>query len=248
MSCSDIPGWYLKRHLPVIDLRSATWQTARSEVLPSGYEPAVCLRRLLSAGKVRRIGKGLYLVIDPVREPPAVAVASALFGETEHYVTTDAALRIHGLIDQPLPTITVVLASIRRRPIDLKGGPTVRPVWLARGSFDRSDKYAMTLDGFVVRIASREQAVVDALAEPKWMTHSTLLPEVLVQLRQSEVDSVAHATVKRSTAAAQRLGYLLSEARLPIPADLAELKPQSVVDLNPGRRSGAFSTRWRVRD
>ena len=40
----------------------------------------------------------------------------------------------------------------------------------------------------------------------------------------------------------------LSEARLPIPADLAELKPQSVVDLSPGRRSGAFSTRWRVRD
>lgn len=248
MSCSDIPGWYLKRHLAVINLRSATWQTARSDVLPTGYEPAVCLRRLLSAGKVRRIGKGLYLVVDPVREPPAVAVASALFGETEHYVTTDAALGTHGLIDQPLPTITVVLASVRRRPVQLKGGPTVQPVWLARDSFDRSDKYPMTVDGFEVRIATREQAVVDALAEPKWMTHSTLLPEVLAQLRQDEVASVAEAAIKRSTAAAQRLGYLLSEARLPIPADLAELKPQSVVDLTPGRRSGAFSTRWRVRD
>jgi predicted transcriptional regulator of viral defense system len=247
MSCSDIPGWYLQRHLPVIDLRSATWQSARSEVLPSGYAPAVCLRRLLSAGRVRRIGKGLYLVVDPAREAPAIAVASALFEETEHYVTTDAALSMHGLIDQPLVTITVVLGGVRRRPLELKGS-TVRPVWLGRDTFARSDRYATTQDGFKVVVASREQAVVDAVAEPAWMTHSTLLPEVLAQLGEDEVEAVAGAAIERSTAAAQRLGYLLAESRLPIPADLDALRPQSVVDLEPGRRGGGFSTRWRVRD
>lgn len=247
MSCSDLPAWYLKRHLPVIDLRSRAWQLASSEVMPAGYAPAVCLGRLLAAGKVRRVGRGVYLVVDPVREPPAIAVASALFGDTDHYVTTDAALRIHGLIDQPLVSITVVLAGVRRRRLALPG-LTVQPVWLRPDTYARSDMYATTLDGFKVVVASREQAVVDALAEPKWMTHSTLLPEVLGQLRENEVQAMGDRAIERSTAAAQRLGYLLEDAQLPIPAVLNALRPQSVVDLTPGRRHGSFSTRWRVRD
>ena len=186
-------------------------------------------------------------MVDPVREPPTIAVASALFGETDHYVTTDAALNMHGLIDQPLVTITVALAAVRRRPLKVDGA-TVRPVWLGRDTFARSDRYATTLDGFKVLVASREQAVVDALAEPKWMTHSTLLPEVLAQLGEDEMEAVARAAMRRSTAAAQRLGYLLQELRLPIPTNLNALKPQSVVELRPGRRGDEFSTRWRVRD
>jgi predicted transcriptional regulator of viral defense system len=182
-----------------------------------------------------------------VREPPTIAVASALFGATDHYVTTDAALSMHGLIDQPLVTITIVLAAVRRRPVDLKSA-RVRPVWLSRDTFARSDSYATTLDGFEVRIAGREQAVVDALAEPKWMIHATLLPEVLSQLSGDEVAGVARRAIERSSAAAQRLGYLLQESRLPVPDDLNALRPRSVVELRPGRRGGAFSTRWRVRD
>ncbi len=134
-------------------------------------------------------------MVDPVREPPTIAVASALFGETDHYVTTDAALNMHGLIDQPLVTITVALAAVRRRPLKVDGA-TVRPVWLGRDTFARSDRYATTLDGFKVLVASREQAVVDALAEPKWMTHSTLLPEVLAQLGEDEMEAVARAAIE----------------------------------------------------
>jgi predicted transcriptional regulator of viral defense system len=141
--------------------------------------------------------------------------------------------------------ITVVLAAVRRRPVNLKSA-RVRPVWLGRETFSRSDRYETTQEGFTVWIASREQSVVDALAEPKWMVHATLLPEVLVQLREDEVADVARRAIERSTAAAQRLGYLLEGSGLPIPEPLIALRPKSAVELSPGHRAGAFSSRWRT--
>src|SRR5258708_33777470 len=126
MACSELPNWYLQRRNAVVDLGSATWRKARVEVVPRGYAPNECLRRLAKARRVRRIGRGLYVVIDPVRETPAIAIASALFTDETHYVTTDAALAFHGAIDQPIRQFVVVL-SRSRRPIDI-GPPLERPV------------------------------------------------------------------------------------------------------------------------
>lgn len=109
MSCSDLPDWYLRNRVAVLDVRSATFQGARDQVMPTGYDANVCLRRLVKAGRIRRIRAGLYLVRDPARHTPPIAVASGIFSEVPHYVTTDAALAFHGLIDQPITTITVVL-------------------------------------------------------------------------------------------------------------------------------------------
>src|SRR6267142_1160598 len=113
MACSDIPGWYLRRRLAVVDLGSATWRKARSEVVPKGYAADECMARLIKAGRVRRVGRGLFVVIDPMRETAPIAIASALFAEETHYVTTDGALAFHGAIDQPIRRITVVQS--RRR-------------------------------------------------------------------------------------------------------------------------------------
>ena len=100
----------------VIDLGSKTWATVRAQLLPAGYPPAICPRRLATAGRVRRLQKSLYVVADPVRDTPPIAIADAIFAELDHYVTTDAALMVQGLIDQPVPVITVVL-SVRRLPV-----------------------------------------------------------------------------------------------------------------------------------
>src|SRR2546423_4994938 len=110
MACSDLPNWYLRRRLAVIDVRSAIWRKARAEVVPRGYAPAECLARLVKARRLRRVSKGFFVVLDPVRETPAIAIASALFADEPHYITTDAALAFHGLIDQPIKRIVVVLA------------------------------------------------------------------------------------------------------------------------------------------
>ena len=245
MACADIPNWYLQRRLPVIDLSSKTWETIRAQLLPAGYAPPVCLRRLSAAGRVRRLQKGMYVVVDPVREAPPVAVADGIFAEVDHYVTTDAALMVQRLIDQPVPVITVVLTTPGRRSIHLPGA-TVRPATLATQTFSASESFETTTDGFRVRLATREQAVVDALAEPRWMTHSSLLPEILRTFDEQEVSRTAERAIQRSNAAAQRLGYLLEDAGREIPAPLTALKFRSAVDLVPRHRHGLFSTRWRV--
>lgn len=245
MSCADIPDWYLRHRIAVLGLRSSAWERVRAGLLPPGYEPDVCMRRLAAAGRLRRLKKGAYLVVDPVRETPSIAIASGLFAETPHYVTTDAALAFHGLLDQPVPTITVVLGK-RGRPVPI-GEATVRPVALAPRWLQDLDAYATTIEGFNIRVASREQAVVDALAEPAWMTHWSLLTEVLAALSDAELARTADRALARSTAAVQRLGYLVEKTGRELPVALASLRPVRAVRLRPGRTSSArYSTRWRV--
>jgi predicted transcriptional regulator of viral defense system len=244
MSCTDIADTFLRRRVAVLDVRSRTWTTARAQLLPPGYTTATCLHRLAAAGRIRRLKRGLYIVVDTVRETPPVAIASGIFAELDHYVTTDAALTVHGLIDQPLPTITVVLPTVRR-PIQL-GRSVVRPVSLAADRFAQADAYSTTVDGFAVRLASREQAVVDAVAEPGWMIHGTLLPEILAAFDDGELARAAERALDRTTAAAQRLGYLLDEAGREPPPTLAALRPTFAVNLRPGHHRGPYSTRWRV--
>jgi hypothetical protein len=59
MSCSDLPIWYLRHRIAVLDVRSAPFRRAREEFLPSAYGADVCLRRLVKAGKIRRFRGGL---------------------------------------------------------------------------------------------------------------------------------------------------------------------------------------------
>ncbi len=245
MSCADLPDWYLRRRMAVVDLRSTAWRRARAEVVPPGYAPDECMRRLVRADRLRRVGRGLYVVVDPVRETPPIAIASGLFVDQPHYITTDAALAFHGLIDQPISTITVVLAHARR-PIEI-GPATVRPVTLGNTRLEAADAYGTTSDGFGVRLATREQAVVDALAEPRWMIYGDLLAEVIAAFTDDAVERAAAGALARSTAAGQRLGYLLEETGRQPPKRLADLRPIRAVRLRPGdKRRGPYSTRWRV--
>jgi predicted transcriptional regulator of viral defense system len=184
-------------------------------------------------------------VVDPAHQIPAIAIASGLFADHPHYVTTDAALVFHGLLDQQVRRI-VVVQSRKRSPMNI--GPAV--VWPVRLGADRvlaAEAYDTTADGFRVRVASREQAIVDALAEPAWMEHGDLLAEVLADMSDQELKRAATLAKGRSTAAAQRLGYLLEDAGRETPASLVDLRPSRAIRLRPLlKRKGPYSTRWRV--
>jgi len=222
------------------------WVLAQAAVgLRSGVTQEKCLARMVETGLLRHVRRGLYVVVDPARETPPAAVASGAFAHMDHYVTTDAALAIHRLIDQPIPVITVIVP--RTRPASFRLGTTlVRAFEMPRDRFNAADHYATTLEGFSVQLASRVLAVADALEDPRRMTHLSLLPEILPALDADEIDRLAAAALARSRAAAQRLGYLLDDAGVSIPAGLTSLAPTSVAYLRPGHRSGSFSTRWRV--
>jgi predicted transcriptional regulator of viral defense system len=247
VTCADLHWWLLRRRLPVIDVSSPDWQEARQSVgLNPGITQAKCLARMVDQGLLRRVRRGLYVVIDPAREAPAVAIASGAYAHLEHYVSTDAALAVHGLIDQPIPTITVIMPRPAPTPFQL-GKVRVKVSRVSDGQFRRADHYRTTLDGFRVDLASRVQAVLDALDDPRRMTHRSLLPEVLRSFDAGELGRLAAAALQTSQASAQRLGYLIEDAGAQVPSALDALHPSSVVSLYPGASWSVFSTRWRVR-
>lgn len=245
-TASDLHRWLLSNHIAVVNLHSREWSLAQEAVgLRGGVTQEKCLARMVETGMLRHIRRGLYVVVDPAREPPPAAVASGAFAHMDHYVTTDAALAVHRLIDQPVPAITVIVP--RTRPASFRFGATlVRASEMPRDRFDAADHHAMTFEGFSVRLASRVLAIADGLEDPRRMTHLSLLPEILPALDADEIELLAAAALARSRAAAQRLGYVLDDASVSIPAALTTLAPTSVAYLRPGHRSGAFSTRWRI--
>lgn len=246
MSCSDLADWYLTHRIAVLDTRSATLRRAWRALVPPGYTVGVCVQRLEKGGRIRSIGRGLYVPVDPVRATPPIAIASGLFREAPHYVTTDAALAYHGLIDQPVPEIRVVVVR-RRQEVRLDQATVVRPVTIDEIRVAEADAFDTTVQAFAVRVASREQAVVDALCQPRWMVHGDLLAEVLAAFSDKDLDRTAAGAREKTTAAAQRLGYLIEEAGRAIPKPLADLKPVRAVELRPSKGSrGRYSTRWRV--
>ena len=246
MGCASLHRWHLRNRVPVVNLSAETWMRAVTETGLSVTAATSCLRRLSDSGALRHVKRGLYVVVDPVREAPAAAIASAAAEPVAHYITTDAALTAHRLIDQPLSRITVVLEREGMRPFQL-GGILVRPVTMTAADFAAADAYPTTTDGYPIRLASRVQAVADALARPRWALHFSLLPEVLAQLDPNEIERLASVAVARSSAGAQRLGFLLEDAGSDIPPALASFEPTSVASLVPGRRGSVFSTRWRLR-
>jgi predicted transcriptional regulator of viral defense system len=201
---------------------------------------------MVETGLLRRVRRGLYVVVDPAREAPAAAIASGAYAHIEHYITTDAALAIHGLVDQPIPTITVMMPRPAPTPFHL-GKTPIRCSRISDAQFRRAGHYRTTLDGFRVDVASRVQAVLDAIEDPRRMAHYSLMPEVLRSLDADEVARLASAALRTSQAAAQRLGYLLEDAGTEPSEVLADFHPSSVVILEPGRPWSVFSTRWRVR-
>ena len=90
-----------------------------------------------------------------------IALADAIFRETQHYITTDAALQAEGLIDQPVPLITVVTRK-RRRPLEI-GHTTVRAVSTSAATLEAAESIRTSRDGYKVTLATPAQAVADAV-------------------------------------------------------------------------------------
>lgn len=61
-------------------------------------------------------------------------------------VSTDAALAVHGLTDQPIPTITVIMPRPVPTPFQL-GKPRVGVSRVSEAQFRRADHYSTTIDG-----------------------------------------------------------------------------------------------------
>lgn len=246
MRCSDLPKSVLRQGMAVINTEAPRWASLRTELgLDSTKAQSACFKRLTQRGELVRLRRGIYVPTAGILDVPELAIASGAVAHLPHYVTTDRALEHHGLINQPIVTTTVVVAG-DVAPIPV-GSHVLRFVKVAGERVARAQAFDTAVATFPARVASRQQAVLDALVEPGWMLYLDLLPEVLSVLDPRDVERLAEAVMGIGSAPAQRLGYLLDEARAPVPHGLAALQPRSTAYLDPARkRTGSFSTRWRL--
>ena len=138
-TASDLHRWLLGNHVAVVNLHSRDWTLAQEAVgLRRGVTQEKCLARMVETGLLRHVRRGMYVVVDPAREAPPAAVASGAFAHMDHYVTTDAALAVHRLLNQPVLMITVIVP--RTRPASFRFGAT-----LVRASEIRRDYTSLVI-------------------------------------------------------------------------------------------------------
>jgi predicted transcriptional regulator of viral defense system len=210
VSCGDIPAWYLRHRIAVLDVSSETWRVARRELLLNDYVRDTCTRRLVAAGRLRRITRGRFLVVDPDGEASPIAVASGLFRERSHYVTTDAALSVHGFASGWPPVITIVMPKTHRR-IKTEHA-LVQPVTIDASYFGaaRWERFRTPDTGHELSLATVEQAIADSIARAGWCADKTLVRHVLAQSDRYDLELVTRLVQDRGQASLGRLKRLLS--------------------------------------
>lgn len=193
----------------MLDVSSDTWRSARHEVLPRGHDRDTCTRRLVQAGLLRPIVRGRFLVVDPNCEVSPIAVASALFRNRPHYVSTDAAFTLHGFDTGVPESITVVMPKTHRR-VAIEGSVVV-PVTIAAGWFSsmRWAPYRVPDGGHEVALASVEQAIADSIARPSWCADRALVGRVLRERDRYDLALMRRLVEDRGQASVTRLDRLL---------------------------------------
>ena len=184
------------------------------------------VRRLVRAGRVAHVSRGIYTILERPRVPVLLdddflAILTAPLRDVDHYVSWRAALSRHGLTEQDPRTVSVAV-RVRRRARE-SGGSTMRPVYQSPGRFF-GYRSVRTRSGGTISIATPEKAIIDSLDRPDLAGG---LPEVVKALGQtSAYDAEALVrTAKRypSKATIARLGYLMTLLAIGDPAPLRGL-------------------------
>lgn len=216
------------------------------------------LSRLARAGWIRRVRRGLYLLLPlEARSDRATTVedswilARELFSPC--YIGGWSAAEHWGLTEQMFRSVfTVTAAPIRRRTETIAGATfrlvrtNARRVGVAKPVWRGAER---------VPVSDREQTLADGLACPDWVGGVRHLAEMLATYRASPewnptrlLDSVRAVS---SGSALKRLGYL-AEVLWPnetaIPASSRKRLSAGLVKLDPAVRApGRISKRWGLR-
>lgn len=225
----------------------------REMLAPSSLRPA--LRRLVRDGRIARVGRGIYTILELPNAPTLVdddelRLATAALDDTPHYVSWRAALSRHGLTEQD-PKVIPVALRVRRTARHL-GELTVRPVYQSPDRF-YGFHTVQVASGARIRLASPEKAIIDSLDRPDL---GGGLPEVVKALsRRSRYDAeglvrLAHRYPSQATVA--RLGYLMSALGIgdpsPLRSRVRRKGPPVTLDLLEGTDDASLNATWRVLD
>lgn len=241
--------WYRNNRILVADLASETWVKFRNYQGLTDVAASEHIERAAAAGRATRLARGIYLLEEEARPADPLVIASQLYDDIDHYVTSDGALAFHGELDQPLMTIrTVVPTTYRRKrsPIRIHG-VQIKAVRRNAEGF-RSANWSATMDslGHRLTVASVEQAISDALVHPRWSDYFSLMPEILERRNERSLKEIALDTLARSKAASQRLGFLLQRLGRQIPAGVRRNPQSKGTQLDPSRPGKLYSPEWAV--
>jgi len=224
----------------------------RRDVEREGLADREALERLVRAGYVRTVRRGVYEIVEQPRVVIAhefVLALAQLPSSEDPYISWRSALSHWGLTEQ---LSKVIYVAVRRpRPAPKLGG--VGRIELVVQSDSRRYGIAeMTVSGTTIRIATPEKAVLDSLDRPDL---SGGLEEVVraVSSRASlDYDRLVDLALRHpSETLARRLGYLLHVLSLgdpePLRVRVKRTKRPVRLDLDEPAVVG-YDPEWRVID
>jgi predicted transcriptional regulator of viral defense system len=208
------------------------------------------LERLEPAGRIRRVRRGVYVLVDATGGVRVGILELIAASAPEPYLVTGGrALQFHGLTDQHFRRVHVLTPSQLRS-------------WSWRGDEVRYVRTEAALRGGAVRtrktrarVATPARAIADSLSHPRWgVTLAQVVEALDVMLGRDPdfADALAVEVARQDNhALARRLGFLVSHlagpnAARPFLALLGDSKAATPLQAG-GGAVGPIDTRWQVR-
>jgi predicted transcriptional regulator of viral defense system len=227
--------------------------------LPKVTSAARTLSRLERGGWLKRIERGLYMLVPLEAGPERTWTQDSLVIGT-HLATPSAiaywsALRFWNLTEQVPRTVFVQTPRRKAHSSVTVEGVAYRMIHIATPRF-----FGLTTSnagGQQFQVTDREKTVVDALDRPELCGGIWHISQGIAQqgtaLDWNRLDSYVDRF--RSGAVLKRLGYMIEKTSIQIPDGAARLKrwqsnlTEGIADLDPGEPGqGTVRRRWRIRD
>lgn len=217
------------------------------------------LSRLHGGGWVKRIERGLYMVIPldagPARNWTESSLAVASYVMPEGAVAYWSALHYWHLIEQGVSTVFIQSSQRKSKTGLLLDAVHYRFITIKPERF--FGLATAPVNHHTVRVTDREKTIIDAADRPDLTGGSAQLARVLDRHWQELDWRLLDEYLRRfnSGAVAKRLGYLVEKLALPLPDLTARLQSwqtflsAGITQLEPGsNNSGYIDRRWNIRD
>lgn len=216
---------------------------------------SVALHRMEKKGWLRRLDRGVYLLIPleagPERfwsESPLVIAPYLIKPSAVAYWS---ALHYWQMTEQ-IPRITFVQSTKRKRPLEIQG-MQFQFVFIKEGHFFGISERKINDKAF--KVTDREKTLIDCADRPNLCGGIGQLSQAL-ENEQSQVDwekMEAYFELWGGGTVVKRLGYLVDVLKVPIPERERRLKrwkgllTRGISPLEPGAgRNGPIITSWRI--
>lgn len=212
--------------------------------------------RLVQKGWLERLRPGLYQLVPSDRGEEGIADSNPLAAGAAlvepYFFSFGTACTYHGFTDQVFTEVYIACTE-QRRPEIIRGKQYVFVTMPPEHFFGFE---SVTILGQPVRMAVKERALLDAIDRPRFAGGIGEVSLIVARspMRISWEGLVQFASLWRSSALVQRLGFFLDLHGIVIPEDVRSvlislIRPRSKIQLGPRRKwgaSGRLARPWNV--